>query len=360
MFPFSALRPACLLACCLLVASACGPQPTTSQPSTMPAATDKFKLTAGPCAPEGYWATIQSGFFSGPQGGGFPVPAGHTLEGSWGASGTVWAVGDEMQPVPEHLELLWFSYAENKFYKGDFTLPQAKLRTLLTQGTWNVEKEKPAAYTEFTVCVLPKGAAVVWLTGGNQVLVGRFQGHEAVVSATEFARYYGAVDRAGMVQETREEMPPEVQAQIKAGTISTKQWDEYLKVYPWQVAFNVPFTLARYSFHGLNAERFSDAATRDDLAAYRQFLLGPAPKAVPRQLSLYGQAEHGANYVVRVQAFDEAEIQAAFQALQAASPGSPITLLFSLDKPLQKATLTLKNEAQEIALPKSRVQVIAY
>ena len=323
-------------------------------------APDTFKLSAGPCAPEGYWATIQSGFFSASSAGGFPVPVGHTLEGSWGASGTVWAVGDEMQPVPEHLELLWFSYAENKFYKGDFSLPQARLRTLLAQGTWNVEKEKPAAYTEFTVCVLPKGVAVVWLTGGNQVLVGRFQGHEAVVSATKFTRYYGVVDRAGMVQETREEMPPEVQAQITAGTISTRQWDEYLKVYPWQVAFNVPFTLTRYSLHGLNAERFSDAASHDDLAGYRKFLLGPTPKAVPRQLSLYGQAEHGAHYVVRVQAFDEAETQAAFQALQAAIPGSPITLLVSLDKPLQKATLTLKNEAQEIALLKSRVQVVAY
>ena len=353
-------RPALLLAGCWLAVGACSSQPTAQISAVSASVPDKFKLTAGSCAPEGYWATIQSGFFSGPQGGGFPVPAGHTLEGSWGTSGTVWAVGKKMQPVPEHLELLWFSYTENKFYKGDFSLPQARLRTLLAQGTWNVAKEKPAVYTEFTVCVLPKGAAVVWLTGGNQVLVGRFQGHEAVVSATEFTRYYGAVDRAGMVQETRKEMPPEVQAQIKAGTISTRQWDEYLKVCPWQVAFNVPFTLTRYSFHGLNAERFSNAASHDDLAGYRQFLLGPAPKAVPRQLSLYGQAEHGAHYVVRVQAFDEVEIQAAFQALQAASPGSPITLLFSLDKPLQKATLTLQNEAQAIPLPKSRVQIIAY
>ena len=354
--------PARLLACCLLLAqAACGQHANTPQtPAMATSPATKFKLSAGPCAAKGYWVTIQGGAFSGPGGASFPVPSGHTLEGSWGASGTIWAVGDELQPTPEHLELLWFSYAEDKFYKGDFPLPHDRLQALLAQGTWDLTKQQPAAYKQFTVCVLPKGVVVVWLTGGNQVLVGRYQGHETVPSPAEYARYYGAVNRAGMVQETREEMPAEVQAEIKAGTISTKKWDDYLKNYPWQVAFNTPFTLTRYSLHCLSAERFSDPTTHDNLAPYLQFLLGAAPKSAPSQLSLYGQAEHGGNYVVRVRAFDETETLAAFQALHAASPSSPITLGFAFDKPMQKATLTLKNNVREIPLTKSPVQITAY
>ncbi|HEX8504088.1 MAG TPA: DUF2931 family protein [Hymenobacter sp.] len=321
--------------------------------------TEKFRLSAGPCAADGYWATIQSASFVNSQGTGFPVPSGHTLRGNWGASGTAWAVGDEMQAVPERLSARWFSYAEDKFYQGDFALPQEKLHALLKQGTWDLEKNKPVTYNTFTVCVLLKGVVVVWLTGGNQVLVGRYQAHEFQPSAAEYQDYYGPAERTSMVKETREEMPARVQAEIKAGALSTKRWDEYLKTYNWQVAFNVPFALREYALYGLNAERFTDPLTRDGLAPYRQFVLTPVPKPVPRRFYLHGTAEHGAHYEVRVSDFDEAETLAAFQTLHKLSPGSPITLLFTLDKPFQKATLTLKNDAKQIPLTKTKVEVFS-
>ncbi|HEX8326836.1 MAG TPA: DUF2931 family protein [Hymenobacter sp.] len=319
--------------------------------------TEKFRLTAGPCAADDYWVTIQSASFINSQGTGFPVPSGHTLRGNWGASGTVWAVGDEFQAVPERLTARWFSYAEDKFYRGEFALPQEKLHALLKQGAWDLEKNKAVTYHTFTVCVLPKGVVVVWLTGGNQVLVGRYQAQEFQPSPAEYQDYYGPAERTSMVKETREEMPAKVQVEVKAGTISTKQWDEYLKTYNWQVAFNVPFALREYSFYGVNAERRLNPLTRDGLEPYRQFVLAPAPKPVPRRFYLHGTAEHGAQYEVRVSDFDEAETLAAFRALHTASPKSPITLLFTIDKPFQKATMTLQNEAKQIPLTKTKVEV---
>ena len=319
--------------------------------------TDKFKLSAGPCAAEDYWVTIQGGAFVNATGKGFPVPSGHTLQGSWGASGTVWAVGDPQQLVPERLKLLWFAYAEDKFYEGNFVLPQPEIHRLLKQGYWDADKRQPGTYTEFTVCVLPKGVVVVWLTGGNQTLVGRFQAAEIFPSPAAFQRYYGDVNRATMVRNTQLELPAHVQAEIKAGTISTKKWDAFLKTYPWQLAFNVPFTLDQpYAIHYRNAEYTNSPLTRE-LAPYFQVLLAPSPKPVPKDAVLFGRTEHGARYKLRLQELDEAETMAAFQALHAASPASPITLLVSLDKPLQKATLSLKNETKEIPLPKSIVKV---
>lgn len=357
---FSLFAQLNLLAALGQVLPACGQSNTHSSPPHMQQyQTEKFRLSAGPCAADGYWVTIQSASFINSQGGGFPVPSGHTLEGNWGASGTAWAVGDEFQAVPERLTALWFSYAEDKFYQGDFALPQQKLYELLKQGTWDIKKQKHTAYNTFTVCALPKGMLVVWLTGNNQVLVGRFQAHEIQPSAADYQRYYGSTDRFSMVKETREEMPTQVQAEIKAGTLSTKKWDEYLQTYSWQVAFNVPFTLRDYAFYGVNAERHLDPLTRDDLASYYQFVLTPALKPAPRRLYLHGTAEHGAHYELRVKDFNEAETLAAFRALHAASPKSPITLLFTIDKPFQKATLTLQNEAKKIPLTKTPVQVFS-
>lgn len=92
-------------------------QPRHPRSAAMPAyQTEKFELSAGPCAADGYPATILEGRFINSLGSGFPVPYGHTLDGNWGRSGIGWAVGEEMQPVPDSLELRWFSYTEDKFY----------------------------------------------------------------------------------------------------------------------------------------------------------------------------------------------------------------------------------------------------
>ena len=318
--------------------------------------TDLFKLSAGPCAAKGYPMTIHIGNFVRSDGKTFPVPSGHYLEGGWGRSSTAWAVGNENQPAPASLEILYYSYLEDVLYEGHFELPQQRLHALLQQGYWNTRTGQPATYTEFTVCVLPKGGVYVWLTGvGRQVLIGRFQ---ASASSADFRRFNKTGDRALMTQTARAEAPPAVQQQVKDGTLSTKKWDDYATTYPWQLAFNQPLTPYRnYSIEYLNAEKTDYPLTRE-LAPYLQVLLAPSPKPVPRSLNLYVQTEHEAKYFLRVDPFDEAETMATFQALHRLSPKSPITLLYTLDKPFNKATLSLRNEAKEIPLLKSAVEII--
>ena len=325
-----------------------------------PSQTEKFELTAGPCAADGYWVTIQSGTFIGSDGKAFSVPSGHTLEGSWGTSGTVWSSGDDRHPAPERLSLTWFAYAEDKFYQGEFLLPQEKIYQLLRQGSWDIGKQKQMTYNRFIVCVLPRGQVVVWLTGGNQVLVGRFQAAEKHVTGDEFVRYYGEnVDRATMVRETHAELPAAVQAEIKAGTLSTRQWDDYLKSYPWRVEFAQPLALYEYSVNFVNAERTNNPLTREGMDTYRNLILAPSPKAMPRKMLLYGQAPHQARYLVRVKQFDQAELRAAAELLLRAHPAAPLTFYFAIDKPYQKATLSLKNDWRTIPLPKAPVEVLS-
>ena len=321
--------------------------------------TEKFDLTAGPCAADGYWVTIQGGAFLGSDNSALVVPGGHTLRGNWGASGTTWSSGDDRHAAPERLSLTWFAYAEDTFYKGEFLLPQEKIHTLLKQGSWDVQKNKHVTYNELTVCVLPKGVVVVWLTGGNQVLIGRYQAQAFEPSATQYERYYGHVDRALMVSNTRAELPAEVQAEIKAGTISTKRWDEWLKTYPWNIEFAQPLTLYRYAVGLLSAEDLNNPLTREDLESSRNVLFQSKAKALPKEFYLFGQAPHKARYLVRVKQFDQAELRAAAEQLLKAHPTSPLTFYFGIDKPYQKATLSLKNEWQEILLTKAPVEVLS-
>jgi hypothetical protein len=100
-------------------------------------------------------------------------------------------------------------------------------------------------------------------------------------------RYYGDnVDRATMVQETQAELPALVQAEIKAGTLSSRQWNEWLKTYPWQVEFAQPLALYEYSVNFVNAERTNNPLTREGMEAYRNLVLQPGPKPLPRKAAV--------------------------------------------------------------------------
>ena len=347
----------------LLAPIACGqPQANNSPATSRPmlpepaASTQLFRLSASPCSPKGYPMTIQFGAFVRPDGKTMPVPSGHALNGSWGRSSIAWAVGDELQPIPVSLEILYFSYLEDTFYEGKFPLPQQKMHDLLTQGFWKMDKQQQVTYDEFTVCVLPKGEVVVWLTGaGQQVLIGRFQGTK---SSADFHRFYPKSDRAAMFKEEVADAPPAVQAQVRAGTLSTKQWDEYMQTFTWQVAFNQPVSLYKYVAHYLNAETISSPQTRD-VAPYLKALLSPQARPVPRSLWLYLTDEAGHKFVLKADPMDEAETQAAFQTLHRAHPASPITLRVETDKYVKAASIVLESGGQRIALAKSPVRVVA-
>jgi hypothetical protein len=164
-----------------LLVSACGQLGHSSDNAAAmpPDYSERFELSAGPGAADGYPATIDEARFITPSGS-FPVPYGHFLNSGWGGSGTSWSVGDPMQAAPNILEIRWFSYTEDKFYEGRFLLPQERIYKLLKQGAWNTDTKKQETYDTFIVTVVPGGVVVVWLSmaGGNQVLLGRYEARE--------------------------------------------------------------------------------------------------------------------------------------------------------------------------------------
>lgn len=316
---------------------------------------EKFKLSASPAAPDGYQMVIFTGTFHRSDGQTFPVPSGHRLISSWEGSSISWAVGEAEQPAPDSLALVWYSTTEDKFYEGRFLLPQQRIHALLKAGFWNTEEHEQQTYDELTVLAGLKGMAVVWLTGSkNRVLLGRFQAQE---TASRFPNQ-SPQEHAQILQEERAKLSPVVQQEIREGTISAKRWDDYLRIYPWKIAFNQPLKLYDYGLDYLNGERTNYPATRD-MAQYAQHVLAPSPKAVPRDLDLFVETEAGQRYEIRVVAFDEAETMAAFQTLHQTNAQAPIILSVELDKPVRKVQLVLANDLQRIPLTSTKVELFA-
>ena len=205
------------------------------------------------------------------------------------------------------------------------------------------------------MCVLPKGAVVVWLSGaGRQVLVGRYQ---AQVSNVDFRRFYPKSDRAEMLRQKLAAAPPATQAKVKAGTLSARQWDEYLKTYTWQVAFNQPLKLIYYRANFLSGEYLTEPETRD-MAPYLQAMLTPHLRPVPSSVSFSVTDEAGHKYILKADALDETETRAAFQQLHAAHPAAPITLRVETDKYVKAASLVLESGGQRIPLTNISLRIV--
>jgi hypothetical protein len=317
-----------------------------------------FALSAGPGVPEGYPATLYRGNFVLPSGGTLPVSLGQLLTGSWGASGTTMPGG--RSAAPDSLELLWFSYADDQFYEGHFLLPQQRLQELLQTGFWDTRTQKHDTYKQLTVTLLPKGGVVLWLTGGNKVLVGHYQ---ATPTQFDFTLFSPGATRAEQVREVRAQMPPEARQQLAAGTLNDHPWTRYLAKYPWQLAFRQPVQLYDYGVDYFSAERTNypvkpaaaGPSKAVNQAAFQQNLLAAGPKGIPSALYLFVQGPTGRRQL-RVDPLDEAETLAAFQVLHARYPQEPLVLFIDQDERLTKATLALKAGPQSIPLPKSEIR----
>ena len=273
---------------------------------TVAAQTERFELSAAPCAAEGYPMEVIDGDFINSDGTRFTVAPGF-LEGDWGRSSIGYVGADLQQPAPERLRVRWFSYPEDKFYEGHFLLPQQRIYNLLKQGYWNHETKKQETYDELTLCLLPKGVVVVWLTGGNQVLLGRYEGHEIHY---DFKQFNAGANRARMMQQEQAKLPAHVRQEIRAHTLSTKQWDAYLKTYNWNLAFSQHLELLNYGFSYFDAET-TDNPPSPDLAPYLKAALEPHKRPVPNQVLLRVDAGYGRKRKIRVDSFDEAETLAA-------------------------------------------------
>jgi len=323
---------------------------------------EQFDLSADVGTVIGNPVEVVEGRCSAPGGGGFHVPSGYYLESDWTGGGTAEVMGEARHAAPDSLHLLWYSYAEDTFYQGDFPLPRARLYALLKAGYWDDTYDKRDTYGEVTICLLPKGGAVVWLSGaGNKVLLGRYQGH---AMAYDFAAFKPGVDRAGMAQEERAKLPAAVQEQLRTGTFGPAQWDAYLVKYLWQVEVTmqdtprpVPLSLYNHYVEYVSAEHDTYPVAKEDMGPYLDIVRQPTPKAVPQVLGLFVKNKYREKHEIRVNPFDEAETLAAFQSLAARHPKVPIVLGVEVDKFFTRATLTLSNGFQTLPLEKATVKV---
>ena len=174
------------------------------------------------------------------------LSAGMTIgKGNWGAAS--YGMGSGVKPLPDHLNVVYLSYAEDKFFQVDCDLDYEKIASLFRNGydikaTSGSGKTRHENFDTIIVGFAPGGVCVVWIAGsGRQAEIGRYQGKEVVIPQKEIDGL-DSHNHLLFEPEYRKKMMKNtniVPLAVQGKTISYGLWDTYRKRYNWKPVFEL-------------------------------------------------------------------------------------------------------------------------
>ncbi|MEO6832980.1 MAG: DUF2931 family protein, partial [Chitinophagaceae bacterium] len=117
------------------------------------------------CAPRMYPIEIVTGNITTEDSTQISVPAGKIMYNGWGELGSTFISDPIRKATPTKLSIHWFSYAEDQFYGGDFTLPTDSIRVAFKEGYTSPFIGEQKTFSSVMIGMAPNGAVVVWLKG---------------------------------------------------------------------------------------------------------------------------------------------------------------------------------------------------
>ena len=313
--------------------------------------TTKFDWLATESAPKDYPMEIISGSLFYPDGGSLYVPDKKTLYYGWGRGVSTHVVGPALKPLPERLEITFFSYTENLFYRGAFELPYDRILSLFQAGFYSPKEREQITYDEVRVGVAPGGTVSVWLDstdGSIEVFSG--QAEKTEVDWTRIIDNPDITREEFVRLEIEESMSPEALQALKQNGVPLGLWQTYRKRYDWQPEFTglePPELISFISYFNGEQNFLYYPLNASDAAALR---------AIPKEINFIWGWPKGRRLLFEL-TFNEAEIFAAFKQLS--GQGQPIKLEMRMEAKADKKTyfsVLLRNEKEEISLKRTNLE----
>lgn len=305
-------------------------------------------------APEGYPIEVYKGGITG-AGLANGLSAGNN--GGWGATGSGSSHGPK--ELPDHINCIWVSYAEDCTYKIDCPIDYDKLLKVFEEGYQDSNRKfgyKKTTYNSIIVGFAPGGMVVIWASGaGRQVEIGRYKGEKYEVPKEEIA----GLDASGytifdpkfrkMIMTSPNIIPVEMQNNPKP--IPYGLWDSYRTRYVWKPVIEVQDNAAVLDvwlgmFNGENEALF------DKVLLENKF----QKRAVPSGISIGWRDTSGQGYGGVID-FDEKEITDAFKEMYKNNLEAQAELYFTVNHANNYVTVMLKWGDKIIRLPKTKVEV---
>ena len=308
--------------------------------------TDKFEWLATESAPKHYpMEIIQGTFYYHGENSGLYIPYGGTLKKGWGQGISDHLVGEKFKPLPDRLKIVYFSYAEKQFYKGEFDLPYDKILALFRDGVehptdFGNGQTRPV-YSYMMAGIAPGGAVAVWVAGKKQHEVFFGQAEKINLNPVEAFKvpFKDQQDADKFMEDGLvEALSPEELASLKKDGIPFDLWTRYRNRYDWIPTFTTKQIPEYIDPSYLNGEYFGQWILAEK---QEPNVLRP----VPSKLSF-----RSVDRTLYEITFDEFEIMGAFEKLGA--NGKKIYLEFEPRLPRTQIKARLYNDKESIELKK--------
>jgi len=309
------------------------------------------------------------------------IPIGEYLNGDWGISNGTMVVGDDFKKVPKQMLITWFSYAENKFYKGNFELPQKTIYDILRKDYGKSMMPDGSEYqNEFTRLLIgfaPQGLMTLWISGLGNKEIGTYQATET--SDIEWSNFHKG-EKSLLVNSRREEMLKFVQEEISQGKVNNSYFKNRLKRYLYKIKTNRnDFKIYNYDIVFLNNEVISN--TNTGLEFLNDTTNG---KAVPISMAIFVEDQFSRRLEVRiwVDLLDgkttrendylkdlekrnfNIQLMERFKTFFAQNENVELYIKFNneivksnINKPVYSGKVYLKSPTSEVEIPNSKVEV---
>ena len=279
---------------------------------------------------------------------GLYIPSGGTLCAGWGIANSAHVTGQRNKPLPDRVEILFYSYTEKQFYRGDFKLPYDQILTMFRQA--NAEQPNDPYYNGIMIGIAPGGAVSVWLEGYKITEVFFGQAEKVDIDPG---------DGFGLPFDSDAESDAYIQKQLvnvldaseleslKKNGVPFGTWARYRNLYKWIPVYakGKMTTDKRMPVVYLNGESYWESTIFDENEQNKA-------KPLPRELEF--SVDMGDESILYIIKFEEFELMNAFEKLGA--NGEKVYIEFDAQVPRHHMKIRVYNSKESIELKKVRIK----
>jgi hypothetical protein len=304
----------------------------------------EFDWYATESAPDHYPMEIIRGtFIYKGKSDGLYIPSGGTLNNGWGTSISMHVVGPDKKPLPDRLDINFYSYAEKQFYRGSFDLPYEEILALFRQA--NIDRPGKPYYSSIMVGVTPGGTVSVWVNGAftKEVFFGQAEKYDMLPFPT-FGLPFKTKEESDAYIEKQlvNVLTPEELESLKKNGIPFGTWARARKLYTW-----IPvYTKGKES---TDKEMFVDYINGEKNKMPTRLKEDEfIPRALPKDLQ-FSSKVNGESFFYIIH-FDEYELMNAFEKL--GEHGEKVYIEFDPQLPRPNTKIRIHNDKESIELRK--------
>jgi hypothetical protein len=310
---------------------------------------DKYEWLPTESSFENFPMRIVAGDFIFNDGTSIYIPSSKIIYNGWGVIGSTHIVGDKLKPLPAKIKISWFSFAEDKFYSGAFTLPYDKITILFKKGFQSPINKKWTTYERIIVGMAPAGEMSIWLMGDGEVLlVSSFKAQETIIDwkyvteNTEFTR------KTYITRVLNSSLSKDQISELSSHGVPYELLDAYRKQYSWkpEVIGSKPTHLWLKTYNG--ECEFIDFVQSD--VNHRTL------RSVPKHIDIEWLDRFGKIYRGNI-TFDEKEVLQAYKKISAKQEGHEMKLQIEINEKTSDINLSLKDSKYILRLSKSVVKM---